>query len=332
MVTGSFRRPLNVLDLGWREFGQDNSAAVRASVDLVRAAERLGFRRHWFAAHHGLPVSTASQPPILMAAAAAATTTIRVGAGPLLLPNYAPLAVAEQFGTLKALFGDRIDLGIGRSSGGFPAFAVRGGPGGRPGFAQEVGELLGHFGSDPGGTPVPIAVPGLGDRPEVWMLGSSSGVSARIAGALSLPFAYAHHFAPDHTERVLDLYRSAFVPAPHLAAPRTMVTVMLVAADTPEDLRRETLTSDITHLRLLHGQRADPVRLDEARGHRFTLQQRAHLARHHHRQAIGTPDLVETTLRALVASSGADEIMVQLAASTAEGRHRSLEVAGKALA
>jgi luciferase family oxidoreductase group 1 len=332
-MTSTNRLPLNVLDLAWREHGQDNSGAVRASIELARDAERLGYRRYWFAAHHGLPVSTASQPAILMAAAAAATGTIRVGSGPLLLSNYLPLAVAEQFGTLKALFGDRVDLGIGRSSGGFPPAAARGGFGGQPSFPEDVLELLGYFYDEQSGTaPGPIAVPGLGDAPEVWMLGSASGVSAQMAGSLGLPFAYAHHFAPDHTEQILDRYRSAFVPSPHLDEPYTMITVMLVGADTPDELQLQTLTTDITHLRLLHGQRADPVPLAEARAHRFTPQQEAHLARHHHRQAIGTPDVVETTLQSLIASTGADEVMVQLAASTAQGRRRSLEIARNALA
>lgn len=323
--------PLSVLDLAWREHGQSNADAARAAVDMARTAEGLGYQRYWFAAHHGLPVSVASQPPILMAAAAAATSAIRVGSGPLLLPNYAPLAVAEQFGTLRALYGDRVDLGIGRSSGGFPARAMRrdAAPG-APDYPRDVGDLLGFFHGEPPSRDAlsgVTAVPGLGDPPETWLLGSSSGVSAQLAGALGLPFAYAHHFAPDRTEEVLGVYRASFRASRYLREPHAMISVMLVSGDSPDIVRAESLTTDITHLRLLRGERPEPVPLDDGLAREVTAAEREHLERHHYRQAFGTPEEVGRQLSSLLESTGADELMFQLAGSTAAGRRRSLEIA-----
>ncbi|MCD2114569.1 LLM class flavin-dependent oxidoreductase [Rhodococcus rhodochrous] len=321
--------PISVLDLALREHGQSNADAVHAAVENAQVAERLGYARYWFAAHHGLPNSTASQPPILIGAAANATTTLRVGSGPVLLPIYSPLAVAEQFGTLTALYGNRIDLGLGRSSGGFPARAIRG-PRGAASHSQDVLDLLGLFqGGLPPDNPMSqvVAVPGYGDTPETWLLGSTSGYSAQLAGELGLPFAYAHHFAPERTEEILDVYRGAFRPSWCLEEPHVMVTTILVAADNPESVRAESMTSDITHLALLKGERPEPVNVDEALARRFSAQEERALAKHHARQAIGTPDEVEAQLRTLLASTGADELMFQLVASTAAGRVRSLEIA-----
>ncbi|TYQ09749.1 UNVERIFIED_ORG: luciferase family oxidoreductase group 1 [Gordonia westfalica J30] len=321
--------PLSVLDLALREHGQSNADAVHTAVENAQAAERLGYTRYWFAAHHGLPNSTASQPPILIGAAANATTTLRVGSGPVLLPIYSPLAVAEQFGTLTALHGDRIDLGLGRSSGGFPTRAIRGHRGATS-YSRDVLDLLGLFqGGLPPDNPMSqvLAVPGYGDAPETWLLGSGSGFSAQLAGTLGLPFAYAHHFAPDHTEEILDVYRGAFTPSHYLEKPHVMVTTMLVAGDTPEAVRAESMTTDITHLALLRGERPEPVNVEKALARRLSTQEREALAKHHARQAIGTPDEVEVHLRALLASTGADELMLQLVASTAAGRVRSLEIA-----
>jgi luciferase family oxidoreductase group 1 len=323
--------PLNVLDLAWRGYGQSNADAARASAELARAAERLGCRRYWFAAHHGLPVSAASQPPILIAAAAAATTTIRVGSGPLLLSNYSPLAVAEQFGTLTALYGDRIDLGIGRSSGGFPVAAIsHAGPrASAAAYSQDLLDLLGFFhGGLPPENPMSrlLAVPGLGDAPEIWLLGSGSGFSAQLAGALGLPFAYAHHFAADDTEKVLDQYREAFRPSAHLREPYTMISVMLVSEDSPARVHEEMLLSAITHLRLLRGERPGLLTQEEALSYDFSPREQEILAERNSRQAIGTPDEVDRRLRSLLASTGADELMFQLVGATARGRRRSLAI------
>jgi luciferase family oxidoreductase group 1 len=323
--------PLGVLDLAWRGYGQTNSDALRDSIGLAQAAERLGYRRYWYAAHHGLPISAASQPPILMGAVAAATTTIRVGSGPLLLSNYSPLAVAEQFGTLRALYGDRIDLGIGRSSGGFPALAVRrSGSDGAPSYPQDVLTLLELFhGGPPSDDPAAqlLAVPGLGDVPEAWLLGSTSGFSAQLAGMLGLPFAHAHHFAAQDTEEVLEVYRRAFKPSQHLAEPHSMISVRLVADESPERVRQELALDAITHLRLLHGIRPRPISAEDALAHDFSARERALLAERDERQAIGTPDQVERQLLSLLASTGVDELMFQVVGATVAGRRHSLEIA-----
>jgi len=323
--------PLSVLDLAWRGYGQTNSDALRDSVGLAQAAERLGYRRYWYAAHHGLPISTASQPPILMGAVAAATTTIRVGSGPLLLSNYSPLAVAEQFGTLRALYGDRIDLGIGRSSGGFPAVAVRrNGSGSAAAYPQDVQTLLGLFHGGPPSQDLVshlLAVPGLGDAPETWLLGSTSGFSAQLAGVLGLPFAHAHHFAAPDTEEVLETYRLAFKPSEYLAKPHSMISVRLVADESPERVRHEMALDAITHLRLLQGIRPQPISEEEALSYDFSAGERKILAERNERQAIGTPEQVEQQLLSLLASTGVDELMFQVVGATAAGRCSSLKIA-----
>lgn len=322
--------PFSVLELAWRDHGQSNSDAVRASIALARNAEELGCHRFWFAEHHGLPCSTASSPAILIAAAAAATSTMRVGAGGVMLPNYSPFSVAEQFGTLKALHGDRIDLGIGRSTGGdgvisralrriqSPTAAES---------SQEVGELLGYFHGHRGHQAAhPMAVPGLGDAPQTWLLGSSSGFSARLAGRLGLPFVHAHHFSAEDTEQVLDLYRESFEPSEFLDAPHSMISVMLVSDESRDVTHTEMLPSAITFLRMLRGQRPGPVSAEEARTYDFTAADREIIAHRNARQAIGTPDVVGSRLRSLVASTGVDELMFQLIGSTPAGRLHSLEI------
>ena len=192
--------PLSVLDLAPVAEGQDAGAALAHSTELAVLAERLGFRRHWVAEHHNMPGIASSAPAVLLAHLAAATSTIRVGSGGVMLPNHAPLVVAEQFGMLEALHPGRVDLGIGRAPGTDPltARALRRSelPLGADEFPQQLGELFGYFGGFPDDHPLRAvrAVPGLGHRPELWLLGSSD-YSAQVAGLLGLPFAFAHHFS-----------------------------------------------------------------------------------------------------------------------------------------
>ncbi|MCW5832945.1 MAG: LLM class flavin-dependent oxidoreductase [Labilithrix sp.] len=322
--------PFNVLDLAWRDFGKTNSDAVRASVELARKAEDLGFRRYWFAEHHGLPVSASSTPAILVGAVAAATTTMRVGSGGVMLPNYAPLSVAEQFGTLKALYGDRIDLGIGRASGtdGVTTHALRRTREGLDvsSYPRDLLDLLGFFrGSQEAPTSPLLAVPGLGDGPEIWLLGSST-FSAQLAGRLGLPFAFAHHFSSDRTEQALDLYRQAFTPSELLEAPYSMISVMLIVDDSRDVVRAEMLPSAITFLQMLQGKRPEPVSVEAALAYDLSPRERELVTQRNARQAVGTPDEVEARLRSLVASTGANELMFQLHGATATGRQRSLEI------
>jgi len=223
---------LSVLDLAPITQGSDAAAALRHSLDFARHAERLGFHRYWLAEHHNMPGIASAATSIVIAHVAAGTTTIRVGAGGIMLPNHAPLVVAEQFGTLESLFPGRIDLGLGRAPGTDPvtAHALRRTLASDPeAFPQDVLELMGYFAgvSDHG----VHAVPGHGLRVPIYILGSST-FGAQVAAALGLPFAFASHFAAQMLLPAIEIYRAKFRPSPHLAEPYLMLGVNVVAADT----------------------------------------------------------------------------------------------------
>ncbi|MEN2739501.1 LLM class flavin-dependent oxidoreductase [Microbacterium sp. X-17] len=324
--------PLNVLDLASRPAGGSNADAVAGTVRLAQQAERLGYRRFWVAEHHGMPAIASSAPAVLIAGVAAATERIRVGSGGVMLPNHAPLVVAEQFGTLRALYGDRIDLGIGRAPGtdGATAMALRRSAEGLgvDDFPQQLLDLFGFFyGGMSDANPLHsiTAVPGLGDAPQVWLLGSS-GYSAQVAAALGLPFAFAHHFAGENTEAALDLYRSRFEPGEQLAEPHAMIAVNVVSDDDPDQVRALSLPGQLSFLRMRRGLKPQPVSVEEALAYEFSPAEEEFIAARNARQAIGTPDHVKARLDALIASTGVDELMVSSGAATVEGRIRSLEI------
>ncbi len=324
--------PLNVLDLASRPAGGTNADAVAGTVRLAQEAERLGYGRFWVAEHHGMPGIASSAPAVLIAGVAAATERIRVGSGGVMLPNHAPLVVAEQFGTLRALYGDRIDLGIGRAPGtdGATAMALRRSTEGLgvEDFPQQLLDLFGFFyGGMSDANPLHgiTAVPGLGDAPQVWLLGSS-GYSAQVAAALGLPFAFAHHFAGENTEAALDLYRSKFEPSDILTEPHTMIAVNVVSDEDPEIVRAQSLPGQLSFLRMRRGLKPEPVSIEEALAYEFTPLEEEFIASRNARQAIGTPDEVQARLASLLASTQADELMISSGAATVEGRIRSLEI------
>jgi luciferase family oxidoreductase group 1 len=254
-----------------------------------------------------------------------------------MLPNHAPLVVAEQFGTLRALFGDRIDLGIGRAPGtdGATAMALRRTAEGLgvEDFPQQLLDLFGFFyGGRSEADPLHsiTAVPGLGDAPQIWLLGSS-GYSAQVAAALGLPFAFAHHFAGENTEAALDLYRSRFTPGDVLTEPHTMIAVNVIADDDPERVRALSLPGQLSFLRMRQGQKPEPVSIEEALAHEFSPLEEEFIAARNARQAIGRPDEVRSRLTSLLASTQADELMIASGAATIEGRIRSLEVVREVL-
>jgi luciferase family oxidoreductase group 1 len=211
--------PLSVLDLAPVCEGSDAAASFRNTLDLARHAERLGYRRYWLAEHHNMPGIASAATAVLIGYVADGTSTIRVGAGGVMLPNHAPLQVAEQFGTLAALHPGRIDLGLGRAPGTdhATARALRRYFDSAEAFPNDVVELLGYFEPAQPGQAV-RAVPGAGIEVPVWLLGSSL-FSARLAAALGLPFAFASHFAPDAMTQALALYRQEFKPSARLRAP-----------------------------------------------------------------------------------------------------------------
>src|SRR5579871_3789426 len=229
--------PLGVLDLAPVPEGLTAGDALRATIDLAKKTEELGFTRFWVAEHHGMPGVASSSPPVLIGHIASATSSIRVGSGGVMLPNHSSLVVAEQFGMLEALHPGRIDLGIGRAPGTdqVTAAALRRSPEGlsEDDFPDQLMDLLGYFtGRWPQGHPFAqiTAVPGRGYQPAMWLLGSS-GYSAQVAGLLGLPFAFAHHFSPANTLPALSLYREHFRPSELLDQPYAMVAAAVVCAD-----------------------------------------------------------------------------------------------------
>lgn len=325
------RVPLNVLDLAHRAPDAGNAEAVRGSIHLAQHAERLGFERFWVAEHHGMPAIASSAPAVLIAAIAAATERIRVGSGGVMLPNHPPLVVAEQFGTLRALYGDRIDLGIGRAPGTDPVTAAalrRGDPvQGAEGFPGELVDLIGFFHGMGDDNPLRAitSIPGRGDAPQLWLLGSS-GFSAQLAAALGLPFAFAHHFAGENTEAALELYRSRFEPSRWLDEPHTMVGVNVVSDPDPEEVRRQSLPGLLTFIRMRQGQKPQPVSIEEALAHDYSPMETEFIRARNARQAVGTPDEVQARLATLLESTGADELTIASAAATLDARVRSLEI------
>jgi luciferase family oxidoreductase group 1 len=331
-VSTESRIPLNVLDLANRPHGGTNADAVAGTIRLAQAAEELGYERFWVAEHHGMPAIASSAPAVLIAGIAAATKRIRVGSGGVMLPNHAPLVVAEQFGTLRALYGDRIDLGIGRAPGtdGATAMALRRSPEGLgvEDFPQQLLDLFGFFYgglSDANPLHTITAVPGLGDAPQIWLLGSS-GFSAQVAAALGIPFAFAHHFAGDNTEAALDLYRSRFEPSDVLDEPHSMIAVNVVADEDPERVRALSLPGQLSFLRMRQGAKPQPVSIEEALAYEFSPLEEDFIAARNARQAVGTPAEVNARLESLLASTKVDELMIASGAATVEGRIHSLEI------
>ncbi|BCB88458.1 FMN-linked alkanal monooxygenase [Phytohabitans suffuscus] len=324
--------PLSVLDVAPVAAGASSGDALRATTDLARAVERMGYHRFWVAEHHNMPAIASSAPAVLIAHLAAATSTMRVGSGGVMLPNHAPLVVAEQFGTLAALHPGRIDLGIGRAPGTdqATALALRRTMEGLSAeqFPQELAELINMFtGDQPRRI---VATPGLGEEPAVWLLGSS-GFSAQLAGILGLPFAFAHHFSAANTLPALALYRENFRPSRWLDEPYAMVAVATVCADTDERAQWLARPSALSFLRLRQGRPQALATPEEAAAYPYTEMEREFMAERWDGQAIGSPQTVRRALEDLQAKTHANELMLTALVYGVEDRIRSFELARKAL-
>ena len=245
--------PFSVLDLAPVTQGSTPAQAFANSLDLARLAERLGYRRYWLAEHHNMPGIASAATAVLIGHIAGGTSTIRVGAGGIMLPNHAPLQVAEQFGTLASLYPGRIDLGLGRAPGTDQptARALRRYYESADAFPEDVQELLAYFEPAQPGQPV-RAVPGAGIEVPVWILGSSL-FGARLAAALGLPYAFASHFAPDAMDEALALYRRDFRPSARLAKPHAMLGINVVAAQSDAEARRLFTTQQQSFINLRRG-------------------------------------------------------------------------------
>jgi luciferase family oxidoreductase group 1 len=318
--------PLSVLDLAPVAEGSRASDALANSLDLARLVEGLGYRRFWVAEHHNMPGIASSAPAVLIAHLAAGTTTLRLGSGGVMLPNHAPLVIAEQFGTLEALHPGRVDLGLGRAPGtdGYTAAALRHGLNGAGGddFPDQLIELLAYF---EGRVEHITATPGEGDRPDVWLLGSS-GYSAELAGYLGLPFAFARHFSARNTLPALALYRERFRPSERLQQPYAMVCTGIVCADTSEAAERIVASSRLSILNLRRGRPGRLPSPDEALAHTFTEQERAVVDEHMAGYIVGDPDAVRAGIDELLEATAADELMASTSAYHHADRRRSFEL------
>ncbi|RKN55627.1 LLM class flavin-dependent oxidoreductase [Micromonospora costi] len=325
--------PLSVLDLAPVATGASAGEALRHTTELARRTEELGYHRFWVAEHHNMPAIASSAPAVLIAHLAAATSTIRLGSGGVMLPNHAPLVVAEQFGTLEALHPGRIDLGIGRAPGTdqVTALALRRTMEGlsAEGFPRELADLMNYFsGEEPG----PItATPGRGLQPAIWLLGSS-GFSAQLAGLLGLPFSFAHHFSAQNTLPALALYRQSFRPSQWLDKPYAMVAVNAICADTDE--RAEWLSGPgaLSFLKLRSGRPAPLATPEEAAAYPYTEVEREFVVQRREGQAMGSPETVRRQLSELLERTGADELMITTMVYDVEDRVRSYELIAEQVA
>jgi luciferase family oxidoreductase group 1 len=318
---------LSVLDLSPIVEGGSAARSLANSLDLARHAERLGYRRYWLAEHHNMPGIASAATAVVIAHVAAGTKTIRVGAGGIMLPNHAPLVIAEQFGTLAALHPGRVDLGLGRAPGTdmLTARALRRNlDAGVDAFPQDVVELMNYFAPAAESRRV-HAVPGEGEQVPVWILGSSL-YGAQLAAMLGLPYAFASHFAPAELDSALQLYRSRFQPSEHLDKPHVMLGLNVVAAPTDAEARLlfTSLQQAFVNLRSGRPGKLPPPVEDYDRdldpGARAMLAQALACA------VVGSPETVARGLEAFIARTGADELMVTTQVFDHAARVRSYEM------
>jgi luciferase family oxidoreductase group 1 len=343
---------LSVLDLVPVSTVQSSADAVAASLALARKADDLGYTRYWFAEHHNMPAVASTAPPVLIAAVAARTSRIRVGSGGVMLPNHAPLTVAEQFAVLEAIAPGRIDLGIGRAPGSDPVITAllrsSGPTSDVDRFEAHLGDIRALAGD---GATISIntadglrdydvrATPAAAGIPVMWLLGSSD-YSAHLAAKLGLPYVFAHHFSGEGTARALAIYRDEFQPSENLAAPRTFLTVNVVVADTAEEAQARALPSLQNFSRLRTGKPLRPIDTVEAAAaaevdgaSRLVIDQMLE------KWIVDAPEPAARRLTALAETFGVDEIMVSPSAGnrageprdSSPGRERTLELLAQTL-
>ncbi|KYG06326.1 hypothetical protein BE21_35485 [Sorangium cellulosum] len=323
--------PFSVLDLSPIVQGGDAAQAFRNTLDLARHAERLGYRRYWLAEHHNMGGVASAATSVVIAHVAGGTSTIRVGAGGIMLPNHAPLVIAEQFGTLASLFPGRIDLGLGRAPGSDPVTARalrRNLSGDADGFPRDVLELMGYFRpAEPG--QLVQAVPGAGLSVPIWILGSSL-FGAQLAAALGLPYAFASHFAPGQMAQAIALYRREFRPSAQLAQPHVMLGVNVFAADTDEEARRLWTSLQQAFVNLRRGRPGPlPPPVDDFE-RELSPTDRAGIEQALSCSVVGSPETVRRGLDAFITRTRADELMVTSQIFDHAARLRSFEITAQA--
>jgi luciferase family oxidoreductase group 1 len=319
--------PFSVLDLSPVVKGGTPAQAFRNTLDLAQHAEGWGYTRFWLAEHHNMPGIASSATAVLVGHVAGGTRTIRVGSGGVMLPNHAPLVIAEQFGTLESLYPGRIDLGLGRAPGtdATTTRALRRDPyAAAESFASDVAELRGYFAPTRPGQAV-RAVPGAGLNVPIWLLGSSM-YSAQLAAHLGLPFAFASHFAPDYLLEALDAYRRGFRPADGHEKPYAMAAINVIAADTDEEARRlfKSLQQQFINVRRGVPGRLQPA--DEVDESTWTAEDRFALSRIIKYSVVGGPATVRAGIGQFLELTAADELMITAHIHEHAARLRSFEI------
>jgi luciferase family oxidoreductase group 1 len=330
--------PLSVLDLSPVTTATPGSAALRNSLDLARLADRLGYKRYWVAEHHNLANVGSSSPEIMIGQIAAVTTHMRIGSGGVMLPNHAPLMVAERFKVLEALFPGRIDLGLGRAPGTDPvtsyALRVRQDPRQGDDFLERFQELLlFERGGFPDNHPFRNirAVPADVALPPIWLLGSS-GYSAELAAAVGTGFSFAHHFADYDAASAMLSYRAHFKPSPVMAKPYAILGTAVIAAETAAEAERIASSADLHYARRAKGEYMPLASPEEAAAYPYTPVDRERIARQRTRLVVGAVEEVRRRLLALQEATKADELMITTMVYDHGARRRSYELLAEAFA
>ena len=329
--------PLSVLDLSPVSAGSTGAQALRNSLDLARLADQLGFVRYWVAEHHSMPAIASSAPDIMIGQIAALTRNLRVGSGGVMLPNHAPLTVAERFKVLEALFPGRIDLGLGRAPGTDPAtsYALRRRQGvtEEDDFLERFNELmLLETRGFPAGHPFHNvrAMPSDVTLPPIYLLGSSD-YSAQLAGHIGAAFAFAHHFATFDAATAMRIYRESFKPSAAHAKPYAILGTHVVCADTDEEADRLAKTVDLNFVRRAKGEYQPLASPEDAAVYDYSPVDRARIAQNRTRLSVGSPATVKAKLEPLIASTQADELMITTMIYSHEARKHSYELLAQAL-
>jgi luciferase family oxidoreductase group 1 len=329
-------RPLSILDLSPVTTGNTGAQALRNSIDLAQHADRLGFTRYWVAEHHSMPNIASSAPDIMIGQIAAATQHLRVGSGGVMLPNHAPLAVAERFKVLEGLFPNRVDLGLGRAPGTDPvtSYALRrrqDDPAGDD-FLDRFRELLlfeqRGFPDDHPFRKV-IAMPADVELPPIYLLGSS-GYSAQLAAHVGAGFSFAHHFSDFDPVGPMLAYRQQFIPSPSRDKPLAILALHIVAADTDAEAERLASSVDLNFARRRQGDYKPIPSPEEAAAHTYTAADKQLIAQNRARLVVGTPDKVLAHLEPLAEATQADEVMVTTMIYDHEARKRSYKLLANA--
>lgn len=324
--------PLSILDLATVGQGITASQALSYCVELAQHGEKLGFKRHWFAEHHGMQSVASSAPEILMAHIAASTSRIRVGSGGIMLPNHVPLKIAESFHTLEALHPGRIDFGIGRAPGTnqITLQALRSFDPSK--FSAQMAEMLAfsnqEFPSDHPFSSIRV-MPDDVKMPPIWILGSS-GASARYAGEMGFGYSFASHFSPTSPLPAFQAYRDSFQPSEQFPEPHIILAVAVICADTDEEADFLAGSWDLSMLQLRKGLPGPFPTPEEARDYPYNEMDRAFIAQHRQLQFIGSPETVHRKLSAFVEETQADELMIATFAHGHDERMHSLELLANA--